>query len=165
MQQLVEYSFADSSEAADLSDAAVADRVRRGDGAAFEIIMRRHNRLLFRLARSIADDDSEAEDIVQETYVRAFAGLGDFAGHSRLSTWLARIAINEALGRRRRGRRFTAMAVDDDGRQPREDALATWRSDHHDPERLAASSELRRLIEQAIDDLPEAFRSVFMLRA
>src|SRR3546814_10766776 len=130
-------------------------------GDAFEIIMRRHNRMLFRVARSIVRNDAEAEDVVQETYVRAYARLGDFEGASRLSTWLARIAINEALGRLRYGRRFVAAPAIGNGDGPEaEDALATRRSDHPDPERLAASTELRRLLERAIHDLPDGFRKI-----
>lgn len=166
MQQLLDRLPIGPGDPDEPSDAFIVGRIRQGDGAAFEIVMRRHNQMLFRLARSIVRNDAEAEDVVQETYVRAFSRLGDFAGASRLSTWLARIAINEALGRLRHRRRFVAAPAPHDGDRPdAEDALATRRSDHPDPERLAASSELRRLLEQAIDDLPDGFRSVFMLRA
>jgi RNA polymerase sigma-70 factor (ECF subfamily) len=82
-----------------LSDYGLVERVRAGDAAAFELIMRRHNRRLFRLARSVLRNGAEAEDVVQETYVRAFAKLEDFRGPDGLSGWLARIAYNEALGR------------------------------------------------------------------
>ena len=82
-----------------LSDYQLVERVRAGDAVAFELIMRRHNRRLFRLARSILRSGAEAEDVVQETYVRAYAGLDQFVGPHNLAAWLARIAANEALGR------------------------------------------------------------------
>jgi RNA polymerase sigma-70 factor (ECF subfamily) len=84
-----------------LSDYGLVERVRAGDAAAFELIMRRHNRRLYRLARSVLRNALEAEDVVQETYVRAFAKLDDFIGPDGFSAWLARIAYNEALGRAR----------------------------------------------------------------
>jgi len=136
-----------------------------GDSRAFEAIMRRHNRLLFRSARSILASDADAEDALQEAYVRAWRSLAQFRGQAKLSTWLVRIVINEALGRvRRRG----AQVI------PLEPTMAETDDDPHDriagdatrqPEQLALRGELRRLMEARIDALPEAFRTVFMLRA
>src|SRR3954451_11535327 len=91
------------------SDAELATRAHRGDGAAFELIMRRHNRRLFRLARSLLPDDAEAEDVLQETYVRAYARLGELADRQALAAWLARITVNEALGRRRARARVVSL--------------------------------------------------------
>src|SRR5215218_8165792 len=91
------------------TDAELAARAHRGDGPAFELVMRRHNRRLFRLARSLVWDDAEAEDVLQEGYVRAYARLGDLADGRALGAWLARIVANEALGRRRSAARVVSL--------------------------------------------------------
>jgi RNA polymerase sigma-70 factor (ECF subfamily) len=148
------------------SDAELATRARGGDDAAFELIMRRHNRRLFRLARSLVGRDHEAEDVLQEAYLRAYARLGDLASGEALAAWLARIVANEALGRLRAAARVVSLE-DLRTKTETDDADDTDRgpaSDQPDPERLAASGELRRLIEQAVDALPEEFRTVFVLR-
>ena len=142
------------------ADALLAARAANGDEAAFECVMKRHNRLMFRTARSILKSDAEAEDALQEAYLRAWRGLGGFRTEARLSTWLVRIVINEALGRlRRRGAEVLAI----DGTVD----LADLREGNPDdrPDRTAMRSELRALMETCIDALPEAFRTVFMLRA
>jgi len=147
------------------SDAELAERAARGDDRAFEAIMRRHNRLLFRTARSILRSDAESEDALQEAYVNAWRALATFRADSKLSTWLVRIVINEALGRlRRRGAMVIPLAAAiDDGDAPAEDSIAG--DDEQQPDRIAMRGEVRRLMEARIDTLPEAFRSVFMLRA
>ena len=148
------------------SDAELATRARRGDDLAFELIMRRHNRRLFRLARSLVGRDHEAEDVLQEAYLRAYARLDDLASGDALAAWLARIVANEALGRLRATARvvsleeFRAKA----GTDHEDDTDRGPASDQPDPERLAASGELRRLLEGAVDALPEEFRTVFVLR-
>jgi RNA polymerase sigma-70 factor, ECF subfamily len=150
-----------------LSDHDLVERVRAGDAAAFELIMRRHNRRLFRLARSVLRNAAEAEDVVQETYLRAFAKLDAFAGPAGFSAWLARIAYNEALGRVRGSDRVVSLhdyVSDGDGATDVR-RIATMTSRHPDPERLAGSGELRRMLEDAIDALPDEFRAVFVLRA
>src|SRR4051794_14745926 len=93
----------------DASDESVVARVVAGDTAAFEVLMRRHNRRVFRAVRSILKSDDEAEDAMQEAYVSAFAHLRDFGGRARFSTWLVRIAVYEALARLRRGKRLTSL--------------------------------------------------------
>lgn len=143
-------------------------RVRDGDSAAFAVIMQRHNRMLYRIARSILGDSAEAEDALQEGYLRAYQAIGSFAGRSRLSTWLMRIVANEALGRRRRRlARGEETARPAESLEPPEAVILPFgcgtRSD--DPEAFAARGEIRRLVEQAIDELPTDFRAVFMLRA
>ena len=148
-----------------LSDDELVERVRAGDAVAFELIMRRHNRRLFRLARSILRSGAEAEDVVQETYVRAYANLDQFVGPHNLAAWLARIAANEALGRVRGWGRVVSL-----DEYMGEEAVAarpveTMTSRHFDPERVTGNSELRRLLEGAIDALPDEFRTVFVLRA
>jgi RNA polymerase sigma-70 factor (ECF subfamily) len=147
------------------SDTELAARAADGDTHAFEAIMRRHNRLLFRSARSILKSDAETEDALQEAYLRAWRALGSFRAEAKLSTWLVRIVINEALGRlRRRGAQVIPIdsATDSAGQDPED-----WMEDNPDqqPERIAMRGEVRRLMEARIDTLPEAFRTVFMLRA
>ena len=150
-----------------LPDRDLVARVRAGDAAAFELIMRRHNRRLFRLARSILRNGPEAEDVVQATYVQAYAKLDEFIGPHGFPAWLGRIAMNEALGRLRGWGRVVAL---EDYVGEREEGAALRRIDtmttqHPDPERLAGNAELRRLLEHAIDALPDEFRTVFVLRA
>jgi RNA polymerase sigma-70 factor (ECF subfamily) len=145
----------------------LVERARAGDAIAFELIMRRYNRRLFRLARSVLRNAAEAEDVVQETYVRAYARLGDFVGPHGFSTWLGRIAMNEALGRLRG--RDRVVSLDDyvkwgEG-QSDVRRVETLMAHQPDPERMAGDGELRRLLEQSIDRLPDEFRVVFVLRA
>lgn len=140
-------------------DTALVVAARGGDTAAFEAIMRRHNRLLFRTARAILQNEADAEDVVQEAYLKAFLHLGGFAGASRLSTWLVKITVNEALARLRR--RMPAGAPE----QPAEDSMVPETTAETSPEAAAAQGEIRRLLEAAIDALPQAQRTVFMLRA
>ncbi|HET9976192.1 MAG TPA: RNA polymerase sigma factor, partial [Burkholderiaceae bacterium] len=146
-------------------DVELARRAADGDDAAFEAIMRRHNRLLFRTARSILRSDAETEDAVQEAYLRAWRSIANFRADARLSTWLARIVINEALGRlRRRGGIVIALPGATDGDDaPPEERIAGDADEQ--PEQAAMRREVRRLMEARIDALPEAFRTVFMLRA
>ncbi len=150
-----------------LSDHALVERVRAGDAAAFELIMRRHNRRLFRLARSILRNAPEAEDVVQETYVRAFAKLDEFRGPDGFAAWLARIAYHEALARLRGWGRVVSLhdQVGDGDGDADVRRVDTMTSSHPDPESLSGHGELRRLLEQAIDALPDEFRTVFVLRA
>lgn len=139
-------------------------RAAAGDGAAFETLMRRHNQLLFRTARSILGNDADAEDALQEAYLRAWRALRTFRAESRLSTWLVRIVTNEALGRLRRASvriipLESAMTSADPGTQ----AALTDASDH-DPERSAIRTQVRQMMEARIDGLPDVYRTVFMLR-
>ena len=150
------------------TDSELVERAANGDQHAFEFIMRRHNRLLFRTARSILKSDAETEDALQEAYLRAWRALSSFRADSKLSTWLVRIVINEALGRLRRRSaqiiplesvmeafdRNTQESMDQDADDP-----------NLEPDRVAMRSEMRQFIEARIDLLPEAFRTVFMLRA
>jgi len=149
-----------------LDDDALVERARNRDGAAVRLIMQRHNRRLFRVARSVLHDDAEAEDVVQEAYVRAFTHLDGFRGEAQLSTWLTRIALNEALGRLRR-RRITVGLKDIDAISGQGEArviyLPSARQDS-DPEAAAARAQVRRLLERAVDQLPDSFRMVFVLR-
>lgn len=148
-----------------VTDVELAGRAAQGDAPAFEAIMRRHNRLLFRTARSILNSDAEAEDALQDAYLHAWRALGSFRAESKLSTWLVRIVINESLGRlRRRGAQVLPLdATIDTGDTQEEDTMAD--DPVHRPDRAAMRSEMRRLLEASIDTLPEVFRTVFMLRA
>ncbi len=150
----------------DLDDIALVDLARRRDGMAFGLIMQRHNQRLYRVARSVLRNDAEAEDVVQEAYVSAFTHLGDFRGDARLSTWLTRITLNEALGRLRQRRPTIDLknidAINEQG-EARVIFLPSARQDS-DPEAAAARAEVRRLLERAVDELPDPFRMVFVLR-
>jgi RNA polymerase sigma-70 factor (ECF subfamily) len=145
-------------------DAELVARARARDEAAIRIIMQTNNRRLYRLARGILRNDGEAEDVVQETYVRAFTHLESFRGDSSFSTWLGRIAINEALGRLRRQRanvEWTSLPPGTLEAQiiPFPNAAAS-----DDPEKSMAQREIQHVVEHAIDELPEAFRIVFITR-
>jgi RNA polymerase sigma-70 factor (ECF subfamily) len=144
-----------------LSDEDIVTRVLAGDIASFEILMRRHNQRLYRVARAILRDDSEAEDVIQDTYVRAYEHLGQFAGRARFSTWLTRIAIHEASARRRRRNRFEVNNPMPGGS---EEDMDRFHSSLPDPEQQVSHSELQRLLESAIGSLPDAYRTVFVLR-
>ena len=147
------------------TDAELAARAANGEEAAFEAIMRRHNRLLFRTARSILKNDAETEDALQEAYLRAWRALAGFRADSKLSTWLVRIVINESLARLRR--HVAQMIPLDAAMEWSEQQAEGWMEDDPDqrPDRVAMRGEVRRLMEARIDMLPDAFRTVFMLRA
>ncbi|HXV12202.1 MAG TPA: RNA polymerase sigma factor [Burkholderiales bacterium] len=154
-----------SAAVSSLSDVELALRVAQGDQGAFRQLTRQYNRVLYRAARSILQDDAEAEDALQEAYLHAFRGIGSFRGEAKLSTWLVRIVINEALARlRERGRAARAFPINRDGEDP-DAAEEQSESAPEQPERAAQRAETRRLLEAKIDLLPGAFRTVFMLRA
>ena len=150
-----------------LSDAELAARAGRGDALAFETIMRRHNRLLFRSARGVVGDDAEAQDVVQETYLRAFEKLHTFRSDARLGTWLARIAINVALDiHRKHGRAVPIDDTHDFTNEPaKEYAMAFSAPANDGPENAAERNQVRELLQRAIEGLPAMYRSVFILRA
>ena len=153
-----------------ISDDALAARAAAGDEHAFEQIMRANNRLLYRTARSILRDDEEAEDVLQEAYVKAYFKLGSFKGQSKFSTWLVRIVINGALERKRtlaRGLQFVVNgdAVDAvDAENFHEESPQEFES-RPGPEALAMREQLSRLIQKHVERLPAVFRTVFVLRA
>ncbi|MDE2119978.1 MAG: RNA polymerase sigma factor [Betaproteobacteria bacterium] len=143
----------------------LVDRAAAGDGRAFEAIMRRHNRLLFRTARGILRDDEAAEDALQDAYLQAWRGLGGFRADARLSTWLVRIVANEALGRlRRKSAEIIPLEIAMAAPDPDIQAALTVDS-HESPEHQAQRAQLRAVLESRIDMLPDAFRTVFILRA
>ena len=143
-----------------LSDEQVVHQVLDGQTALFEVLMRRHNERLYRAARAILRDDREAEDVMQQAYVNAYAHLRQFDGRASFATWLTRIAVHEALARVRRRKRFDALDPDDPSTQEKQ---MTW-TFTPDPERQAISRELAGLIEAAVDRLPDGMREVFVLR-
>jgi RNA polymerase sigma-70 factor, ECF subfamily len=146
---------------ATLTDEEVVARVRGGEVNLFEVLMRRYNQRLYRVARAILGDDGEAEDVMQDAYVRAFSHLDQFAGRARFSTWLTRIAVYEALARaRRRSRTVEIDAMDQTSRQ----ALPGLRSAERSPEQRLIDRNLKALLESAIERLSEAHRSVLVLR-
>jgi RNA polymerase sigma-70 factor (ECF subfamily) len=149
-----------------LDDAELVALARAGEAGVFRTIMQRHNRRLYRVARGVIGDDAEAEDVVQETYLKAFQSLAAFRGESSLSTWLTRIAINEALGRKRKRRPMIDLSnldlIDEQG-ETRVLIFPGVRAGAN-PEADANRAEVRRLLESAIDDLPESFRIVFVMR-
>lgn len=146
-------------------EAQLVECARQNDSAAIRLIIKRQNRRLYRIARGIVRDDSDAEDVLQEAYVRAFSNLDTFRGEARLGTWLARIVINEALTCLRRRR----SAVDIDllpGRPARSAQIISfpYANRELDPETTMAQREIRALLEHAIDALPIAFRGVVVAR-
>ena len=141
------------------SDEGIVQAVLDGNTALFELLMRRYNERLYRTARAITRDDREAEDVMQQAYVNAFANLRQFKGHAQFSTWLTRIAINEALARVRRRGRYEPF----DESPSQQNSIVPLRSSP-DPERQAFAGELRDLLEWAIDELPAGTREVFVLR-
>ncbi len=144
---------------ATLEDEEIAARVRAGDLPLFELLMRRYNQRLYRVARAIVKSDSEAEDVAQQAYVNAYINLHQFAGRAKFSTWLTRIAVHEALNRARKQSRIAWPAED-----AQEDPMERIASPGVDPERQAFAGELGTLLERAVDDLPESYRTVFVMR-
>src|SRR5258705_682269 len=138
-------------------------RVLGRDEAAVRAIMEANNRRLYRLARGILRNNSEAEDVVQETYVRAFTHLEQFRGDSSLSTWLSRIAMNEALGRLRRQRPVVEWTSQPSG-APEAEIIQFPLSSAVDPAKSMAQRQIQQVVEHAVDELPEAFRLVFIAR-
>ena len=147
----------------DETELDLARRAAAGEAAAFEAIMRRHNRMLFRAARAILRDEVEAEDCLQSAYLLAFRSMGSFAGRSKLSTWLTRIVINEALGRARRLARHGVMVpIEEQGDDTAAAALACAGAT---PEEEAIRGDVRRSVLTQIDALPDRLKAVFVLRA
>ena len=143
---------------APLGDDELVRRIRAGEYALFEIVMRRHNQQLYRAARAIMRSDDEVEDILQAAYLNAYAHLDQFEARARLSTWLTRIVIHEAYARLRQHQRQASLAsrVADEG--------PVTAGAVRGPEHQAYASELQRVIEDAVDELSEPYRVVFMLR-
>jgi RNA polymerase sigma-70 factor (ECF subfamily) len=145
-----------------LVDAELVRLAREGSVSALRLIVRRHNQRLYRVARAIVRDDTEAEDVMQEAYFSAFRNLATFRADASLATWLTRIVVNRAVDHAQQEAVMIPLdAVDDAGWV---DDIATHRASELDPELAAARSQVRGLLERAIDSLPEPFRVVFVLR-
>ena len=142
------------------TDREVIKRVQAGDTALYEIIMRRYNQRLYRVARAILRDDAEAEDVIQDAYVRAYQHLDQFAGDAPFSSWLTSIAVHEALRRLRLRKRNQPL----EGPEHDEESTMNIAETSLDPEQSASVGELRHLLEEAVLDLPDPYRTVVMLR-
>ncbi len=146
------------------SDEAIIGRILQGETDAYEVIMRRYNQRLFRIARSFVPDEEESEDVVQEAYIKAYEQLSRFEFRSRFSTWLIRILINEALAHVRHRRRFTPLAPD----LPREAGNGHMHEElllnRETPADKLMNAELKEILEKAVDGLPEKYRVVYMMR-
>ena len=143
-----------------MSDEQVVARVLAGETALFEVLMRRYNQRLFRVTRSIVRDDGEAEDIIQDAYVRCYLHLHQFEGRASFSTWLTRIAVHEAIARSRKRQRFVSLEES----TVLTEAGMRLESRTDSPEQEMLNETVRMVIEAAVDDLPETYRSVFMMR-
>jgi RNA polymerase sigma factor (sigma-70 family) len=151
-------------DAASMDEAAIVRRVAAGDRAAFELLMRRYNRRLYRLARASLHDEAEAKDALQDAYLSAFRSMGQFRGESRLSTWLSRLVLNECLARQRRSSRrqnVIPMVSSDSNAE----AVASVADDSDPPDRAAGRAQMRAVLERKVSELPEIFRVVFILRS
>ena len=150
-----------SRSSVESEDRLVARRVADGDRALFEALMRRHNRRLYRLARATLRDDAEAEDALQDAYLSAYRSIAQFRGDASLSTWLARMVLNECFARlRKNARRQNAAPM-----TRADDVEAIAGDDRDSPERTVGRAQMRTLIESKLDALPADFRTVFVLRA
>jgi len=143
------------------SDEQVVRRVLAGETALYELLMRRYNQRLYRVARAILRNDAEAEDVMQDAYVRAYQHLANYEGRAKFSTWLTRIAVHEALARSRRHSRFQSL---DNEEESKGRVMRSLASAGRNPEEAAYDRELGGVLEQAILKLPEDHRVVFMLR-
>lgn len=146
-------------------DEVIVAKVVAGEVALFEVLMRRHNRRVFRTARAILRSDDDAEDAMQEAYVSAYQHLQDFEGRAKFSTWLTRIAVHAALAKIRKAKRITSLEELEE--QGGELGIQQAGEEGHvrGPEEAASDGELRVALEQAVDALPATFRTVFVMRA
>jgi RNA polymerase sigma-70 factor (ECF subfamily) len=148
----------------DPTDEALVERARAGERAAFELLMRRNNRRVYRTIRAVLRDGAEVEDAMQEAYVSAFTHLDQFEGAARWSTWLCRIAYNEALARVRTRKRFVSVEPSSSEAGMKDSDSDIPKTPSPDPERTVGDRELARFLEAAIDGLPDIYRSVLLLR-
>lgn len=145
-------------------DVALVERVRNGDTAAFNELVNRYERKVFRLARNITNSQEDAEDVLQETFLKAYSHIGGFQGNSKFYTWLVRIAVNESLMKLRKRKSDRTVSLDegiDTGEEVVVREIAVWDGD---PEQRYSQQEIRAILEEAVASLRPAFRSVFVLR-
>ncbi|MDX8468969.1 RNA polymerase sigma factor [Mesorhizobium sp. VK23B] len=164
MRQSALQAAAISAADAIASDMALVRRALAREAGAFRSIIKTHNQRLYRIARGVVRNDAEAEDIVQEAYMRAFASLDAFRGDASLATWLTRIVINEALGRLRKKKRIVAMPENPEAQIIRFPLNPSDLNPGDDPERTMAQRQILRLVERATDSLPDVYRTVFVAR-
>jgi RNA polymerase sigma-70 factor, ECF subfamily len=152
----------DLSPYQELADEEIVDRIKSGDTAVYEVLMRRYDQRLYRVARSILRDEAEAEDVMQDTWVRAWTNLDQFRKEARFATWLTRIAVHEALARARRRKLASPLQcmTEAAGRE-----LRLLSAQRHTPEEEAAAHERTAALTRAIDQLPSRYRTVVMLRS
>ena len=149
-----------------LADIDIVRKIRDGESALFEVLMRRHNQRVYRVVRAIIGDEADVEDVMQQAYIDAFTHLHQFEERAQFSTWLIRIALNEAFAKRRKiVAPESAVRTQSDLDEDRRGYMATPTSPEADPERQAYAQELRRVLEAAVEALPDNYRTVFMLRA
>ena len=143
-----------------LTDEEIVRHVRAGDASLYEVLVRRHNQRLYRVARAIVRNEAEAEDVIQDAYVRAFAHLDQFEGRARFGAWLTRIAVNEALARVRMQQRMQPLTDDGD------EGEYSMRANYHcmSPEEHRSNAELGHILEETLLSLPDQYRAVVMLR-
>lgn len=145
-------------------EAPLVDRARSGDTAAFSELVSRYERKIFRLAKHITQNDEDAEDVLQETFLKAYSHLESFQGHSKFYTWIVRIAVNEALMKLRKRKSSRTISLDeptDTGEDTMVREIAVW---EENPEQKYSRDELREILDKAVESLKPAFRTVFVLR-
>jgi RNA polymerase sigma-70 factor (ECF subfamily) len=156
-------SMLPASPAGEFDEAPVVARARTGDVGAFTELVNRYDRKIFRLARHITQSQEDAEDILQETFLRAYEHLRDFQGNSKFYTWLVRIAVNQSLMKLRKRRSDRSVSLDetlDTGEDTVTREIAVW----DNPEQNYSREEIRAILEEAVESLPPIFRAVFALR-
>ncbi|SAL35709.1 RNA polymerase sigma factor [Caballeronia arvi] len=146
-------------------DLSLVHRIVAGDRSAFELMMRRHNRRLYRLARATLRNDAEAEDALQDAYLHAYRSMSQFRGDAKLFTWLSRLVLNECFARLRRTARRQNVIPIVDAPDSIEHADAMTAHDDDAPDEALARAQVRALLERKLDELPELFRMVFVLRS
>ncbi|OYW10119.1 MAG: RNA polymerase subunit sigma-24 [Acidobacteriia bacterium 12-62-4] len=147
-----------------IDESALVERARQGDDAAFSALVNRYNRKIFRLAKNITQNDEDAEDVLQDAFLKAYTHLDSFHGDSKFYTWVVRIAVNEALMKLRKRRSDKTVSLDeeiDTGEEQVTREIAVWDGD---PEQKYGQTELRQILDEAIQNLKPAFRTVFQLR-
>lgn len=145
-------------------DQELVERVRQGETSAFSTLVTRYNRKIYRLAKHITDSEADAEDVLQDTFLKAFEHLDSFQGNSKFYTWLVRIAVNESLMRLRKRKTSRTVSLDEpveNGDDPVIREIAVWDGN---PEQRYSNEELRQILDQAIQNLKPTFRTVFLLR-
>jgi RNA polymerase sigma factor (sigma-70 family) len=160
---IIDFAIADSTVARE-DERAIASSIAAGDRLAFECLMRRYNRRLYRLARATLRDRTEAEDALQDAYICAYRSIGQFRGEASLSTWLSRLVLNECLGRiRRSARRQNVISIVSPNIPIESTTMFANESDS--PDKELGRAQMRELLERKVDELPANFRAVFVLRS